>query len=29
VPVLSLATLHAERLIGPPARFAARRRAVR
>ena len=26
VPVLSLATLHAERLIGPPARFAARRR---
>jgi lysyl-tRNA synthetase class 2 len=28
VPVLSLATLHAERLIGPPARFA-RRRAVR
>ena len=26
VPVLSLATLHAEKLIGPPARFAARRR---
>jgi len=26
VPVLSLATLHAERLIGPPGRFAARRR---
>jgi lysyl-tRNA synthetase class 2 len=26
VPVLSLATLHAERLIGPPARFTARRR---
>jgi lysyl-tRNA synthetase class 2 len=26
VPVLGLATLHAERLIGPPARLAARRR---
>jgi lysyl-tRNA synthetase class 2 len=26
VPVLSLATLHAERLIGPPGRFAPRRR---
>ena len=29
VPVLSLATLHVERLIGPPARLAVRRRAVR
>jgi lysyl-tRNA synthetase class 2 len=29
VPVLSLATLHAERLIAPPARFAGRRRAAR